>query len=205
MRLIPRDTAFFDLFDQQAQLMVRAAKVLAQVFDDFENLKAHADTLDKLEDEADEVTHELQNRVDETFITPLDKEDMRALSSGLDDVVDQIEAAASRMVIYHVGKPEPELARMAELLCQITEETAQAIRALRTLKDRATLKKLFIAIHKTENASDTTYRQALSRLFDSTDAIYIIKWKEIYERIEESVDKCEDVANVIESIMVKYA
>jgi len=205
MRLIPHDTTFFDLFDEQADNVVRAAEEMAALFADFDNLAKHAATLDDIEHHGDDLTHQLHNRIDETFITPLDKEDMRALSSALDDVVDLIEAAASRMVIYKVDQPQPDIARLGDFLVQITRTTREAVRALRVLKDRDTLKKLFVEIHRIENASDETYRQALGRLFEQTDPICILKWKEIYDRVEVAVDKCEDVANIVEHIAVKYA
>lgn len=207
MLLFGKDLTFYDLLEAQATSAVRAAETFHALSQDFTRIAEHIQTLDTIEHEADELTHQLMNRADATFVTPLDKEDLQKLSSNLDDVTDAIEAAASRIAIYRLTSPRSDMEPLARLLVEITQAVREAVAALRHGRDRHALQPLFIRIHEIENESDTYFRKALADLFDTPDPdpLMIIKWKEIYDRIENAVDKCEDVANVVESVVVKYA
>jgi predicted phosphate transport protein (TIGR00153 family) len=209
MRLLPQDTVFFDLFDAQVEAVVQAAASFRRLAEDFNRLTEEVQTLDEIEHRADVITHELANRVDAMFLTPFDKEDISLLSGTLDDIVDLVEDAVSHMSLYHVGVPPPELAPLSRLFAEITDFLAEAVKGLRRLKDRNNLRRLFVEIHRVENESDDLYRQALSRLYDLPEPtpaalLQLMKWKEILDRIEMATDKCEDAANVVESIVVRY-
>ncbi len=198
---------FFDLLDSQADAMIRAATEFHALSADFTNAARLTDKIKRIESEADDFTHELANRIDSTFVTPFDKEDLRALSGALDDVTDTIEAASSRVVLYRMTQPRSDLEPMVARLVETTKVTRKAVEALRDLKRFHGNRDLFVEIHRLENDSDTGYRQAISDLFNAIepDVLSIMKWKEIYDRVETAVDKCEDVANTIESVVVKYA
>ena len=209
MRLLGlgRDLTFYALLEAQAEAAVRAAREFHSLTHDFGHCNEHIVRIEEIEHEADELTHQLANKVDATFVTPLDKEDLRALSSGLDDITDFIEAGTQRLSIYRLTEPRPDLEPLVALLVKITEATQEMVATLRDKPSREAMQPLFIRIHEIENESDGRFRKALEDLFNvpNPDPIMVIKWKEIYDRIEIAVDKCEDVANVVESVVVKYA
>lgn len=207
MRLFGKDTIFFDLLEAQAEAAHRAAVVFHRLTRNFENIAEYAAEVDKIEKEADEITHQLANRVDATFVTPLDKEDLNALSNALDDITDMIEATVARWALYRITVPRPDVGALVGLLVQITDSTREAVAALRQLKNRAEMQPLLVRIHEIENESDKAFRSALADLFygPNPDPLTVIKWKEMYDRIEMAVDKCETVANIVESVAVKYA
>lgn len=163
--------------------------------------------MEEIEHEGDRLTHELQNKVAITFITPIDKEDLRDLSQALDDVTDLIEAAAARAQLYKLAAPRPDLATLAELLVKATEVTADAVAELQLGFNRESIKEKLKEIHTLENASDRAFRTSLGFLFEESgsDALYVIKWKEMYDRIETAVDKCEDIAKIVGTMLVKYS
>ncbi len=203
-----KDANLYALLEAQARLDTKAAEQFLAMCHDFGNLGHHADILDKLEDDADDLTHELQNKIAAIFITPLDKEDLKELSSALDDVIDYIEAAAARAVLYRLEGPRAELIPLAELLVQVTKLTETAVCHLRNGFGKSdSLMQTLKDIHTVENESDRTFRTALKNLFDEPgiDALTVIKWKELFDRIETAVDKCEHIAAIIGTILVKYA
>ncbi len=204
---ISKKHIFYELLEKQAQAAVDAAKAFQTLVNDFANLSQHAARIKEIESEADHITHELANRIDATFVTPLDKEDLHALSSELDDITDCIEACTGRMALYELKQLRPDLAGLVLLLVQITEATREAVKALRDKPNRDEIQGLFIHIHQIENEHDARFRKALADLLNAPDAdpINAIKWKAVYDRIEVAVDKCEDVAHIIESVVVKYA
>lgn len=198
---------FYDLLEKQASATVSAAQEFHKLANDFANLTKYAIKIKEIESEADHITHELANKIDATFVTPLDKEDLRDLSTELDDVTDYIEACTGRMALYQLVQARPDLEALVAMLVQITEAMLEAVKALRTMPSRDKMRDIFIRIHQIENDHDAAFRKALAGLLNAPDAdpIQVIKWKEIYDRIETAVDKCEDVANIIESVLVKYA
>jgi len=198
---------FYRLLEAKAQLSVDAAKEFHNLVNDFANLTRYTARIKEIESEADHLTHELANLIDATFVTPLDKEDLHALSSELDDVTDCIEACTGRMALYELKQARPDLEALVLLLLQITEATREAVKALRDKPNRDDIQGLFIHIHQIENEHDNKFRKALADLLNAPDAdpINAIKWKAVYDRIEVAVDKCEDVAHIIESVVVKYA
>lgn len=202
-----KNQVFYDLLEKQASAAVNAAKEFYELANDFANLSRYAVKIKEIESDADHITHELANMIDATFVTPLDKEDLRALSSELDDVTDYIEACTGRMALYKLTEARPDLLSLVKMLVSITEAMLEAVKSLRTMPSRDKMRDIFIRMHQIENDHDAAFRKALADLLNASEAdpIKVIKWKEIYDRIETSVDKCEDVANTIESVVVKYA
>jgi predicted phosphate transport protein (TIGR00153 family) len=205
---LSKDLGFYRLLESQARVAIRAAQEFHSLSEDFSDLAAAAARMEEIEHEGDRLTHELQNRITATFITPIDKEDLRDLSQSLDDVIDLIEAAAARALIYRLATPRPDLKTLTELLVKATEVTAEAVAELQQGFSRAeSIKEKLKEIHTLENQSDQAFRTALGTLFEEpgADALYVIKWKEMYDRIETAVDKCEDIAKVLGTMLVKYA
>lgn len=203
-----KESNLFDLMEVQANVAVKSADEFLALVRDFQNLSRHTQALDELESEGDRATHELQNSIAATFITPLDKEDLRELSQALDDITDLIEAAAARAELYGLEKARPDLEHLAILLQRLTVLTEQAVRSLRSgFRKTNALHEILKEIHTVENESDRAFRQALKCLFDEPgiDPLSVIKWKEMYDRIENASDKCEQVAAIVGTIIVKYA
>lgn len=201
-------STLYEMLEAQSSVATRSAREFLEAVRDHENFSEHAARIMDLEHEGDNLTHELQNRIAATFITPLDKEDLKDLSQALDDVTDFIEAAAARAELYRIGKPRLELETLAELLVRITEVTEEAVGELRNgFGKSGRLRNLLTEIHTIENESDRMFRTALSNLFHEPgiDALTVIKWKELFDRIETAVDKCEDIAAIIGTILIKYA
>ena len=209
MRLLGlgKDLTLYKILEAQAEAAHRAALEFQKLSRDFANCSTHIDRIVDIEHEADELTHQLANKVDATFVTPLDKEDLRALSSGLDDITDYIESCASRLGLYELKEPRPDLGPLVDLLVQVTRSTHELVATLRNMRGREAIQPLLIRIHDLENQSDQGFRAALASLFNAPnpDPLMVMKWKEVYDRIEIAVDKCEDVATVVESMVVKYA
>lgn len=207
MPLLPRKTSFFDLFDQHASNLVLIAQELRDMLDQFDRLDERQARIKALEHDCDEITHAIVTEMHATFVTPLDKEDIAAIASGLDDIADYTDAASVRISLYQITASSSESRDLAVLLVQCTEVLKGAVACLRNNKSRDRVITACREIHRIENESDTVYRRALGSLFNTpgVDPILVLKWKEIYERIEMAVDKCEDVSNIIESIQLKYS
>ncbi len=203
-RFLPREEKFFDLFEQQATNIVAAARVLAGLTLDYASAEAKAKEIKDLEHAGDTVTHELVRRLNLTFITPIDREDIYALAGRLDDVLDLIDAVADRLLLYKIAEPTPGCVEMARIIVSTAEETDRAVGCLRTLSPF--YHKHCVEVNRLENAADRLLRDQLAALFEGkTDAIEVIKWKELYETMESVTDRCEDVVNVIEQIVLKMA
>jgi predicted phosphate transport protein (TIGR00153 family) len=203
-----KDQSFYDLLELQADAAHRAALEFHALCRDFGNRDAHTHRIEEIEHEADRLTHQLANKVDATFVTPLDKEDLNSLSATLDDVTDLIESTTGLMALYQLSELRPDVESLIALLVRITEATQKAVAALRSLRGgREAFQPLLIRIHDIEDEHDQAYREAVATLFNTPDPdpLQVIKWKEIYDSIEAAVDKCEDVAKSIESVAVKYA
>jgi len=203
-RLLPRDENFFDLFEEQAAHIVSASRVLEELTLDYPAAEAKVQRIRDLEHAGDAVTHEVVRRLNTTFITPIDREDIYALASRLDDVLDLIDAVADRLLIYKIKIPTDGCLAMAKIIVKTAEETNRAVGCLRTLSPL--YKKHSIEVNRLENEADRLLRDELAALFEGgTDAIEVIKWKELYETMEAVTDRCEDVLNVIEGITLKMA
>ena len=204
MRFLPREEEFFDLFVEVANRNKEAAQHLRQLFEaPPERRTPHVEAIKRLEHEADQVTHEVVNRLDRTFITPLDREDIHQLASDLDDVMDMMDGTARRAQIFRLG-PAPDVVR--QLVNVIERMVAALAEAVGRLKSGDDVMQYCIEAKKLEEEGDAIYHDALGQLFEKErDALEVIKWKEIYDNLEGTLDQAEDVANVVESITLKHA
>jgi predicted phosphate transport protein (TIGR00153 family) len=203
VRIIPKEEKFSDYFEQAAQNILRGAETLKTMMDLYLHPQQSASKLKDLEHEGDRITHEIIKKLNQTFITPFDREDIYSLTSALDDVLDLIEAAADRMVLYNIASPTPEARALSNIIYQSCQEIEKAIVLLRGLDE--VYYKHCVEINRLENEADRITRDAIARLFQGDYSPYeVIKWKEIYETLEASTDKCEDAANIIEAVILKH-
>jgi predicted phosphate transport protein (TIGR00153 family) len=202
-QVIPREQSFFDLFEASAALVVDGALALQELTEHFDDRVAHAERVKQLELEADEITHQVMATLAQTFVTPFDREDIYALISQLDDVLDSMEAAADLLVLHRIDEPLPELKHQADVLVRVTEATQAAVRRLRSLRDH---ERHLIEINRLENEGDRVYRKTVARLYSGEfKAMDVLKWKDIVDEMEQAIDTCEDISNTIESIALKHA
>ena len=205
MKIFPKETDFFEIFDRASLNLTKAATLLVALMENFDNLEERAKEIYEVEQEGDILTHEIMKKLNKTFITPIDREDLHSLSSSLDDVLDLIWAAVDRLLIFKVKESTPDAVRISKDLLTTTEVMHKAIHKLKE-KNYSHVQEYCIEINRLENRIDRDFRDAIAKLFDEVaDPILIIKWKEIYEHLENASDKCEDVANVLEAIVLKYA
>jgi predicted phosphate transport protein (TIGR00153 family) len=202
--LIPKEVRFFDLFDQQSQHIIHAAGLLQDMVQNFSDARAKANAIKEIEHQGDQVTHEIVRRLNTTFITPIDREDIHDLATHLDDVLDFIEAVAERLVVYRIKEVTSPARALADVIMQTAQAMDRAIKCLRTMDPG--FHEHAVEVNRLENSADRLLRESLAALFEeSVDPIEVIKWKEIYETMETVTDRCEDVANVIEGIILKMA
>jgi len=206
-RLFPSEgKGFFDYFEQHAAKTVEAARLMEEMLAKPEDLLSQARRIKEIEHEGDVITHEAVATLHRTFVTPIDRGDIHRLISRLDDVLDLIEATAERVWLYDLGTPEHDAIQLAQVLVQAVAQVSRAMVCLRNLKDRDALLQICMEINRYENEGDTLLRTALARLFrEQKDPVMIIKWKDIYDFLENAVDRCEDVANVLEGVALEYA
>ena len=203
LKLVPQ-ARFFDLFEKQAALTRQGAKQLHQLIYDFSDARAKAAAIKATEHEADLVTHEIMRNLNMNFITPIDREDIHALATRLDDVLDTIEACAERLVVYRISEPTSSCCAFADTIVSTVDRMADAVRTLR--REHEAFHEHAVEVNRLENVADVLLRDSLAALFqDTPNAIEILKWKEIYELLEIVTDRCEDVVNVIEVIILKSA
>jgi len=201
VRLIPRDEGFFGMFDNLADIMVRSARVLDELFNEPNRLHVFAAQIKELEHEADVITHEIMNRLDKSFVTPLDREDIHRLATRLDNVVDLMDGTARRAQMFHLDDRRPHAKELTQILLKATEAIALAAKSL---KDPHEVARIGREIKLLEEAGDAIYSRAVGALFEGKpDALDVIKWKELYDNIEHAIDECEDVLNVLESVSLK--
>ena len=203
IRLFPREENFFCLFEQASDNLVKGANLLRDFMECYEDIDKKAQIIKEIEHKGDQLTHEIVEKLNRTFITPIDREDIHALTSGLDDVVDSIEAVSNRMIAFKIKAPTDALREMTAILCCAAAEIQKAVHSLRKLDHLMTF---CIEIKNLEGRADEISRRLISELFENEkDPIAVIKWKEIYGRMEAATDRCEDIANIIEAIVVKNA
>jgi len=203
---IPREEKFFDLFEESARNLVRAAQLLAQLLEDWEDVEERARQMTELEHHGDNITHRIIAQLHATFVTPIDREDIAQLAERMDDVMDFMEGAAVALVLYKVSQPTERAKELADILIRVTSEVSKAIPRLRHRKQLDQIPGHCIEINRLENEADAVLRSALGELFDhEADIADVIKWREIYEHMENATDRCEDIANVLEGVMIKRA
>jgi len=202
--LMPKDTIFYDLFEGLAAHAVSCAGHLHELTVKFPDIQGPIARIRKEEHDADQLTHQALDRLDRTFITPFDREDIHALVGELDTIIDNINALAKRLAVYHVKAMEPGFVKQAEILMQATIALAGAVRLLRRSRKLGDLQEKLIEVHRLENTGDDNHLAAMSRLFEGTaDALNVIKWREFYIYLESAIDGCEDATNVLERIVLK--
>ena len=203
LSLMPRKSIFFTLFSQHADNTLEAARALEDLLVRFEHVDDKVKNIHAIEHHGDKLTHEIIRNLNETFVTPLDREDIVGLASRLDDVTDLAYDVAETVLLYHVTAIRPSEVRQAAVLVRATDELRIAVAKLEKLH---TLEAHWITVHTLENEGDAVFREALAALFaGSSDPVEIIKWKDLHEKLELAIDRCEDVANIIEMLVVKHS
>lgn len=199
--LIPKDQKFFEMFNRAAENTLRGALLLKTLYEKYENPVELVEQIKKVEHDGDTITHEIIKRLNTTFITPIDREDIYSLTSAIDDVLDLIDAVANCMMVFKVDKPTPESIQLVELIARCAQKVVELVSLLGKSQD---VLRHCVEINSLEEQADRVTVNAIARLFEvEKDPITVIKWKEIYEKLEGATDRCEDVANIIESIVLK--
>jgi predicted phosphate transport protein (TIGR00153 family) len=202
--LIPKEPAFFDLFEKAAANALTCSRELVDFLDHFDNLPARARRIKELEHVGDELTHETIERLNQTFITPIDREDIHELVCRIDDILDLIDTAVDRIVLFKIEKALPESKELAHCVVRQVELLGEMVPVLRKIKNAEVVRQKVREVHRLESEADRIERQALATLFDDAhDPLTVIKWKNVIEILEAATDRCEDVANVIEGIVLK--
>jgi uncharacterized protein len=200
-RLLPKDVRFFDLFVADGENLQAAAHRLRELIDDYDRLEDRVVEIQALEKRGDEIDREINQRLEDAFITPFDREDIHDLTIQLDDVVDGIQATAETLVIYAIDRPTDEARQLAHILADQADALVSALRKLDGLKD---LDADLTRVHDLEHQADTLSRAAVARLFrDGADALHVIKWRDLYRELENSIDAAEDAAEAIERMFHK--
>ncbi|MBI4401386.1 MAG: DUF47 domain-containing protein [Nitrospirae bacterium] len=201
--LIPQEAAFFELFRRAAHNMIEGSRLLKGMMEDFRNPVEQARRIKDVEHIGDGITHDIALKLNQTFITPLDREDIYGLASALDDILDLVEAVSDRFVVFKVSRPTEASIKLANILYQSAVAVGTGIDLLG--KQHAAITECCVQVNSLENEADRVTRDAISTLFEEEkDPIAVIKWKEIYENFEEGTDRCEDVANILERIALKH-
>jgi hypothetical protein len=209
MRLIPRKVEFYTLLEQQAENTLKGARLLQKCFEEYDaggGVYLAAKEIHDVEHTGDDLVHTTLDLLNRTFITPLDREDIYALTGRLDDVLDFVDSVAKRLVTFQIQKPTPHAIELSRIITRASEEVVKGVKMLRNLKDGEALLRQCVRINQLEEDADQVARDALTSLFKdhSHDPMEVIKWKDLYEHLEVATDKAEDVANILETVMVKY-
>jgi predicted phosphate transport protein (TIGR00153 family) len=197
----PRDREFFDLFEEAGRNALHAADLLDQMLRNFPETKDLARDILICEQEGDRITHDIIQRLNHTFVTPIDREDILELASSMDDIVDVTEEVADYLGLYKIEAPMEQAQRLAHILFQSTRQIVEAIPRMRDFKD---ISHFTVEINRLENEGDRVVREAIASLFDTgIDPMVVIRWKDLFERLEDAIDATEHVANVLEGIVIK--
>ena len=204
-KLMPRENVFFDLIEESARNVQKGSESLLDLLNNWVDVQEKAKRIKEIEHAGDQLTHKIFERLNKTFITPIDREDIHDIASRLDDILDFIDTAVNRMLLYKVAGPTQDAKALGECLVAATSAVVEAVHKMRDLKDPDGIIKLAIVIHTHENVGDRLVQKALADLFEMSNPIDIIKWKDIYQDLETATDRCEDVANALESVVLKNA
>ena len=200
--ILPKEVAFYDFFDQLIEIDLKASQLIHEMIEKGENLVELARQIKELEREADKKARTCTDLLHNTFITPIDRNDIFTLVKRMDDLADQINAAAFRISAYDIREIRPEAVEFSRIIHACIEELVSAVKDLRKIKHKNKLRESCKKVHDLESQADEILRDTIPRLFLEGDALALIKWKEIFERLEKAVDRCEDVAGTIESILI---
>ncbi|NIO17617.1 MAG: DUF47 family protein [Deltaproteobacteria bacterium] len=205
-RLFPRDEKFFEMFEVQTERVMEGARLIKELFDNMERAEELAVLIKDKESEGDDITHKIVESLHKTFVTPIDREDIHNLTSKLDDILDHMEAVSERIVLFKIDKSTSYARSFADTLIESVEAIMNAVKLLHDMRNSEKILEYCIEVNRLENVGDSYLRSALAELFDgNNDPIEVMKWKEIYEHLENAVDDCEDAANVIEGAVLKYS
>ena len=202
--VVPQDKVFFDLFDRMAETVVTAADLLVEFVENFENVKEQCYRMKQLEHQGDDITHQIYEQLNRTFITPLEPEEISRLASALDDILDYIDGTVQQMYGYGITETDDSMVELAKLIQLSVIEIEKAVNSIRSIKDPGLIEERCIEVNRLENIADNVLGHAIMDLFKTKDAITIIKLKDIYENLEIATDKCEDVANVLSDIAIRH-
>jgi predicted phosphate transport protein (TIGR00153 family) len=202
--LLPKEKYFFDMIEQQSKNVLQGVDALVIMLEHYNEIEKKRDTIKKIENEGDKMVHDIFSELNKTFITPIDREDITKLTSSLDDILDNLEAVSERLIIYEIKKPPKYMLEFAQILQKATQNVNEGIHLLRNFKDAKQIRGYCREVHTMENEGDILTRRAAAELFTKKDPIEIIKIKELYDDLEAAIDRCEDVADVIGDILVKY-
>jgi hypothetical protein len=204
--LLPRDEDFFGLFERHAALTVEGAREMQRLVQGGQNIRTRAARIKEIEHETDVITHACVERLHKTFITPFDRDDIHRLITRMDDVMDYIESAAIAVMLYELVEMTDPARELADVLVRSTESVAVAVSGLKNVKQSQAILDACIEVNRLENEGDEILRGALADLFrEAKDPLLVLKWKEVYEALENATDRCEDVANVIEGVVLEHA
>lgn len=201
--VIPQDRVFYDLLEKDIEHALSVVDFFDTMVKEWTDLEPRRQRLKELEHEADEISHEIYHRLGRTFITPLDREDITSLTRLIDDVVDFVHAAGNRIALFELETPAEPVYKFVEILKAQVEQLVPAIKLLRRARERRDIKKFTIEVHRLENEADRLLNRSLAELFKGADAVEILKFKDIYENLENATDRCEDVADVLNDIIRK--
>ena len=202
--LLPKDTVFFDLFEGLGKLGVEAAMRLKELAQHFPDIVNDVSRIRQSEHAADELAHSALDRLDRTFITPFDREDIHTLVNELDNIIDNVDALAKRFTLYHVEAMDPPFLKQCDVLIAATTVLNDAVKLLRKTRKLSDLSTKLIEVHRLESAGDDIHHAAISDLYSGAhEPLHVMKWKELYDYVEEAIDGCEDVTNTIERIVLK--
>jgi predicted phosphate transport protein (TIGR00153 family) len=203
---IPKEQKFFELFEESAQNIVKAAQALKEMLDTWQFIDSRVAEITEMEHQGDTITHQIISLLHRTFVTPFDREDVALLAHTMDDILDFIHSAADAMFIYKVEGATNRSKELADIIVRGATEVDMAVRGLRRRSELKNIMERCVEINRLENMADRVFRAAMAELFENTtDATQLIKWREIYEHMEAATDRCEDVANVLEGVALKHA
>ena len=201
VRIIPKDNSFFQMFSVMSDNLIAGASTLVDLFADYHDVERKIDQIRRIEHEGDELTHAILTKLNQTFITPFDREDIHQLASKLDDVLDFINASGARIVMYRITTPPPAAGELAKIILKQSQELQKAVSLM---QKNGNILSHCVEINRLENEADLVAQQAIARLFEcEKDPINLIKIKELLEFLERATDKAEDVANVLETVVLK--
>jgi predicted phosphate transport protein (TIGR00153 family) len=205
-RFLPKDASFFDLFERHAAKTVEGCKALVQLLDDPSDVPTKAKRIKEIEHETDEITHTCVERLHKTFITPLDRDDIHRLITRMDDIMDFVEAASERFWLYELKEVRSEARELGRVLVAASEHLLTAVSGLRSMKNAQMIMAKCIEINRLENEADGILRAAVARLFrEEGDTKLVLKWKEVFENLEAASDRAEDVANILEGVVLEHS
>lgn len=203
--VIPQDRQFFDLMERLAETVQEGADLLVGFIDDYTDVGNKCHVMKEIEHRGDEITHEIYELLNRTFITPLEPEEISRLASALDDILDYINGVVHQMHMYGIDKTDTHMIELSKIIHLSVTEIVAAVKGIRTMKDPVSIEERCIEINRLENLADDVLGHAISDLFRTDDAIEIIKLKDVYENLERATDKCEDAANVLSDIAIRHS